>query len=255
MNPEGERQPWLLGLDVAPVHVSAETRHALSEKFSWVHKVYVCPKKTYCSQPLDLCYMYPFKRYMSNAASTHFARQVVANFDEEGELKLDLKLSTLKPLLLTWIHEAIGKLQANESLRPSAWKYARTSSADEFADVLARATHHNEDGTLFRKAQHGVVPEAAPAAGEVSEPLPPHVDPADEDMGYLEDEDLDNHVVHLLDEPTAEDQAEVGTGEEIPEPVVESPVADSAGPGQADLNDLNTKLAKLITKIIMEALL
>ena len=104
LNPAGECVPWLLGLDVAPVHVSAETRLALSEQIPWAHKVYVNPRNTWCSQPLDLAYMFPFKRSVSLAASTHFAKQVVASLDEQGEIQVDMRLPTLKPLLVIWAH-------------------------------------------------------------------------------------------------------------------------------------------------------
>ena len=160
LNPVGERQPWILGLDLAPAHVCAETRDALCEKFPWVHKAYVLPKRSSCSQPLDLCYNLSFKRHMSAAAYSHIARQVDANLVKEGEVQVDRRLSILRPLLLMWIHEALGRLQADESLRASAWKYARTSSAHEFAAVLARATLHNIEGTLFRTSRTGVVFEA-----------------------------------------------------------------------------------------------
>ena len=61
--------------------------------------------------------MLPFKQYLAAAASTHFAKQVVATLDERGEIDVSMRLPILKPLLVRWVHDAIVRLQDNESLR------------------------------------------------------------------------------------------------------------------------------------------
>ena len=90
-------RPWIMILDVAPVHVSKDFRQNLHDVYPWVKTPYVKPRMTFCSQPLDISYMRSFKSCLSNAASLDFARQVVANFDEENNVAFDLRLSILKP--------------------------------------------------------------------------------------------------------------------------------------------------------------
>ena len=57
INADTPEQPWILVLDVAPCHVSKETRAMMLETFAWIYVVFVAPNSTGYNQPLDLAFM------------------------------------------------------------------------------------------------------------------------------------------------------------------------------------------------------
>ena len=53
MNPEGEKQDWLLLLDMASTHTGEHFRKRMREEYPWVHCCYIPPGHTSVCQPLD----------------------------------------------------------------------------------------------------------------------------------------------------------------------------------------------------------
>ncbi len=78
-----------------------------------------------------------------------------------------------------WVNEAIAHLAGRAALRQSAWRHIRVSAA-AWDGVFAAAEAHNAEGTLFRRAQHGRVPEDGPPDGPVPADVPDAADPASE---------------------------------------------------------------------------
>jgi hypothetical protein len=184
-------RPWCMSLDVAPVHVSTAFREIMAVYFPWVKTPYVKPRRTFCTQPLDLTYMRSFKCALANAASADFARQVVAGFDEEDNVQFDSRLSALKPKLVCWIRQAISKLQEKSHLREQGWKYVRVAD-DAWDDAVSLAQRHESEGRLFQKCQTNVIPEMAPGEEELAVPdvpFPPNGDPSEELDEDVDDED------------------------------------------------------------------
>ena len=82
MNPDPKKvQPWLLTLDVCPVHVSKKFRADLSEQFPHVKTAYVEPGRTASSQPLDVGGMRPFKTSLRRSATLDLSKMVLENID------------------------------------------------------------------------------------------------------------------------------------------------------------------------------
>ena len=77
----------------------------------------------------------------------HFASQEVRTLDARGTLHVDMKLSTLKLVL---------RERGTSPVRSSAWKHIRVLPEKE---VHASARAHDDDGTLFRRFQHNIMPE------------------------------------------------------------------------------------------------
>jgi hypothetical protein len=158
-------RPWIMSLDVAPVHVGKEFRALLADNFAWVRTPYVKPKMTFCSQPLDLTYMRSFKCALANAASMDFARQVVAGFDEENNVQFNMRLSALKPKLVCWVRDAISVLKEKAHLREKGWQHVRVTDEAWDGAVSLAEQHHSEE-RLFQKCQTGIIPEMLPVDGE-----------------------------------------------------------------------------------------
>jgi hypothetical protein len=194
-------RPWVMGLDVAPVHVSKEFRKALSDEYPWVRTPYVKPRQTFSTQPLDLTYMRSFKGELARAASLDFARQVVAGFDEGDNVQFDVRLSVLKPKLVLWVENAIAALKDKTHLRENGWKHLRVAD-ESWTDAVALAEQHHAEGRLFQKCQTNVIPEDPPCAEELDAPdvaLAAHGNPGMEQDGLIDDDEANNEVVLLVD--------------------------------------------------------
>ena len=56
----------------------------------------------------------------------------------------------LKAMLLLWVSQAITELGARTALYESAWKPQQWGTPAQFVEVVAAATAHHSEGTLFR---------------------------------------------------------------------------------------------------------
>eukprot|EP00971_Amphidinium_carterae_P101861 2016138-Amphidinium_carterae.1 len=63
-------QPFIVIVDAAPCHVSAECRAQVKRKMPWVLHAYVAAGYTSVAQPLDRAYMRPLKCVLKRAAAS-----------------------------------------------------------------------------------------------------------------------------------------------------------------------------------------
>lgn len=63
-----EGTPWLLVLDLCPVHISKEFRKWVFEEKAHIKLVFIAGGKTCVAQPLDIAFMRPFKCNVRNEA-------------------------------------------------------------------------------------------------------------------------------------------------------------------------------------------
>jgi hypothetical protein len=193
MNPQNEKQMWILVFDVAPRHVSREFKQMRSQSFPWIKFAYVDPGETGSCQPLDRTYMRVFKTAIHDSAATTFISKVHRNLSEERSFKDDLKLVTLKANLVCWVRDAMDRMESKDSYVDSAWKYIKVGD-DEWEDVLEEATKRLGNGTLWTN-HRGAVPEVDYADGVVADAdAAGAVDESDEVAAEVEEEEGDNEV-------------------------------------------------------------
>lgn len=213
MNPHGEQTPWVLVLDVAPVHVSTEFRRMCEEVFPWVKRVYIPPNLTHKLQPLDRAYMFSFKKALAKETSRHFARQIIGSLQEDITFKLNTSLVALKPLLCMWTSATLMELSERQRLRESAWQLMKPGEQEE--SILRSARKPFGEGTLFRSARANAssVPELEPDEHEpmVEEEGDPTVEPRGHDELGLLDEAFDDQAAaeEVLCDPEPEEEDEI----------------------------------------------
>eukprot|EP00971_Amphidinium_carterae_P142713 2827115-Amphidinium_carterae.1 len=126
---------WLLLLDFAPVHCSAETLRA---SLPWVHACFALPQSTSVCQPADVAYMRLLKAAITRSCARYFADVLM-----DGKLE-HVPLAELRALLQLWCGAALTQVQSMLHEEP----------AD---DALAAAIRLHENGNLFIKAAEVLV--------------------------------------------------------------------------------------------------
>ena len=73
-------------MDMAPVHVSAETKQMLHEEFGHIRIIMIPPHTTSFLQPCDVGLMRPFKSTIRRAACENYAKAIYHNTDDIGNV-------------------------------------------------------------------------------------------------------------------------------------------------------------------------
>ena len=120
----------------------------------------------------------------------------------EGEIALDYSMMTLKAVLPLWVSQAITELGARSALYESAWKALQWGTPAQFLEIVAAATAHHSEGTLFRTSgKQQVTPEHPPHEGEdisgEHEEADEHEDDDDEALLLIDDQMM-NQIYRLL---------------------------------------------------------
>ena len=111
----GSDTPWLLLLDLCPLHVSLTFRTWLQDEFPHIQLAYVEGDTTGICQPLDLHFMRPFKLSLRAAVSKQFALKMVTC--EEYTVKEELSRLFLKGAVTRWVGDALDKLKEKHAAR------------------------------------------------------------------------------------------------------------------------------------------
>ena len=108
MNPAGTREPWLLLLDVCPIHVSKQYRSMVRDRYEHVRLAFVPPGTTCVAQPLDVGMMRLFKSGLREAAAADMSRMLLdAVVDNQPDLHKTMKNALLKRKIVGWIEVAL----------------------------------------------------------------------------------------------------------------------------------------------------
>ena len=131
-------------------------------------------------------------------------------------------MMTLEAVLLLWVSQATTELGARSALYESAWKILQWGTLAQFLEIVAAATAHHSEGTLFRTSgKQQVTPEQTPDEGE---------DISGEHEEADEHEDDDDEALLLIDEPDDEpDPPPVETDAPLVEPASVEPAASACG--------------------------
>ena len=76
-----------------------------------------------------------------------------------GRVAIDLRLSSLKQPLLPWVSSVLMSVSRQLKLCKNGWAHLSVQGGVDWAATLAAAQKHDEEGSLFWKAQTDVVLE------------------------------------------------------------------------------------------------
>ena len=114
----------VLLLDCWSVHTSKAFRDWMARSYPRYHLVYVPAGCTGKAQPADVGLQRPFKHAITNAFTNWLSDQIhytVKGGKAPSEVKIDTRLSTLKPLLVDWTWHSWIKLRDKKELIIDTW--------------------------------------------------------------------------------------------------------------------------------------
>jgi hypothetical protein len=112
--PLGREQPALLICDVFAAHRTEAVREKIAENN--LKLVYVPPSCTGELQPLDVSIDDPFKKLMKAEFTNWYSGMIKDGLDDGQELesvKVDLRLSIVKPIQARWLISLLSELSKN----------------------------------------------------------------------------------------------------------------------------------------------
>ena len=205
MNPAGTREPWLLLLDVCPIHVSKQYRSMMRDKYEHVRLAFVPPGTTCVAQPLDVAMMRLFKSGLREAAAEDMSRMLLdAVVDNQPDLHNTMKNALLKRKIVGWIEVAMRRCAQRDTAFEKAWRHVVVTDEDS-GSVLEMAKTDYHAGRLFQN-HRGIVPEQVPTHEE-HDMSPEHLAAIPDDEGNVFDDD-DQDPTEMGEQ--AEDAPEVG---------------------------------------------
>jgi hypothetical protein len=113
----------VLLLDCWSVHTSDQFRLYMKESHKNIRVVYIPPNCTSKLQVADTHLNFPFKRGIRNRFNEHTVNNMLDQLERNEEIQqIDLKLSTLKPLVVEWCYSAWNSLAKNRDYVCLAWQ-------------------------------------------------------------------------------------------------------------------------------------
>ena len=161
-------QDFAVFMDMAPIHISAETKQMLQEEFGHIRVTMIFPHTTSFSQPCDVGLMRPFKSTIRRTARKNCTRAIHNNTDDIGIVQ-PTAVPDLRANLLRLIETRVHALERDRRFE-FAWKHLR--SYDEvWGPLLDEARQLHAAGELFEnvREEQEEVPETVAMLAEPEE--------------------------------------------------------------------------------------
>ena len=201
-------QDFAVLMDMAPIHVSAETKQMLQEEFAHIRVIMIPPHTTSFLQPCDVGLMRPFKSTIRRTACKNYARAIYNNTDDIGIVQ-PTAVPDLRANLVRLIETGVHALERDRRFE-FAWNHLR--SYDElWGPLLDEARQLHAAGQLFEEVREEQEEEVPETVAMLAEP---------------EEQDMDDHESNASSD-VAQDHM---TDPEVEwlEPPVEAPVETPA---------------------------
>ena len=92
---------WLI--DYWSVHISKEFREWMKNNYPQIHVLYIPANCTSIYQPADVIIQRPFKHVFRQEFNKYTMSMITNQIETNSNIKVDFKMSTLKPLLCSWL--------------------------------------------------------------------------------------------------------------------------------------------------------
>ena len=117
-------QDFALLMDMALIHISAETKQMLQEEFGHIRVIMIPPHTTSFLQPCDVGLMRPFKSTIRRTACENYARAIYNNTDDIGIVQ-PTAVPDLRASLVRLIETGVHALERDRRFE-FAWKHLRS---------------------------------------------------------------------------------------------------------------------------------
>ena len=117
-------QDFAVLMDMAPIHISAETKQMLQEEFGHICVIMIPPHTTSFLQPCDVGLMRPFKSKIRRTACENYARAIYNNTDDIGIVQ-PTAVPDLRANLVRLIETGVHALELDRRFE-FAWKHLRS---------------------------------------------------------------------------------------------------------------------------------
>ena len=142
-------QDFAVLMDVAPIHISAETKQMLQEEFGHIRVIMIPPHTTSFLQPCDVGLMRPFKSTIRRTACENYARAIHNNTDDIGIVQ-PTAVPDLRANFVRLIETGVHALERDRRFE-FAWKHLRSCDEvccpllDETVAMLAEPEEQEKD--------------------------------------------------------------------------------------------------------------
>jgi hypothetical protein len=120
---------WLI--DYWSVYISKEFRAWMKSNYPIIHLLFIPANCTSIFQPADVILQRPFK-HAFRVEFNKFTMDVISNqIDKDEDLKVDLKMSTLRPKICGWLFTAWHNLTTRREMVKKGWSYTGLQRAFE----------------------------------------------------------------------------------------------------------------------------
>ena len=98
---ETQEMIWLI--DCWSEHISKNFREWMKNNYPHVHVLYIPENCTSIYQPADVIIQCPFKHALRQEFNKYTMSMITSHIETNSNIKVDFKMTTLKPLLCSWL--------------------------------------------------------------------------------------------------------------------------------------------------------
>ena len=156
---EPRSQKWVFIMDCYSVHISAAFLAWARATHPNMILLFIPATHTAYLQPLDISFNYVFKAILRGIAAKWLGNYVADELRKNGrdptKVKLDIRLTTIKPRFCEWVAAALEEMAGKKELIMRGWKESRMGEAFGLVDMLEESAEYqkaqelDENGELF----------------------------------------------------------------------------------------------------------
>jgi hypothetical protein len=145
--PTNQEMIWLI--DCWSVHISKEFRAWIKKNYPQIHLLFIPANCTSIHQPADVILQRPFKHAFRQEFDKFTMAVITTQLETSGEVKIDTKMSILKPKICGWLFTAWYLLTSKQDMVKKGWNQTGLLRAFE-PDFQKQAMIENISTPLFK---------------------------------------------------------------------------------------------------------
>jgi hypothetical protein len=147
---------WII--DYWSVHISKDFRAWMKRTSPLIHLLFVPANCTSIFQPADVILQRPFKHAFRQEFNKYTMEVIKNQLESSSDVKVDTKMSTLKPLICQWLFTAWHHLTTKLDMVEKGWKHTGLLKAFE-PEFQKQAMVDNIKTPLFKSIEGDIAME------------------------------------------------------------------------------------------------